>query len=103
MAQIRKKITLKVNETRAFELESHEGGGYHWAIVSNDESLTQVQLKPQLPTYDDVPQPLGKSFPVLVEVKALTIGQSAVVLEEKRPWENDVKPLNICGINITIK
>lgn len=103
MAQIRKRITLNVDETRAFALESHEGGGYLWAIVSNDESLTQVQLKPQLPTRDDVPQPLGKSVPVLVEIKALSMGKSAVVLEEKRPWEKDGKPLNICGISITIK
>ena len=27
-AIMRKRITLKVNETRSFELESHEGGGY---------------------------------------------------------------------------
>ena len=99
---MRKRITLKVDETRTFELESHEGGGYSWTLVSNDEKVTRVQIKRHQPTQENAVAPLGKSFPALVEIKALAQGKTVVLLEEKRAWENDVKPLNNCKIYITI-
>ena len=99
---MRKRITLKVDETRTFELESHEGGGYSWTLVSNDEKVTQVQIKRHQPTQENVVAPLGKSFPAHVEIKALAQGKTVVLLEEKRAWEKDVKPLNNCRIYITI-
>ena len=100
---MRKRITIKVNETRTFELESHEGGGYQWSIASNDENVTQVQIKRHKPAQDQSAAPLGKSFPTLVEIKALAEGKSIILLEEKRAWEKDIKPLNTCRIYITIK
>ena len=99
---MRKRFKLKAGDTRTFELESHEGGGYLWSVVSNDECV-KVQLSKKTPSKDDGKQPLGKSFPVLVEIKALSEGQAIAVLEEKRPWEKDIKPLNTCRIYITIK
>ena len=99
---MRKRITIKVNETRTFELESHEGGGYQWSIASNDESVTEVQIKRHKPTQEISESPLGKSFPALVEIKALAKGKTIVLLEEKRAWEKDTKPLNNCKIYITI-
>ena len=99
---MRKRIKLKAGDTRTFELESHKGGGYLWSIVSNDECV-KVQLSKKTPSQDNELRPIGKSFPVLVEIKALSEGQAIVVLEEKRPWEKDNKPLNNCRIYITIK
>lgn len=99
---MRKRITLKADETRTFELESHEGGGYLWSVVSNDE-FVQVQLSKKMPSQDNEMQPFGKSLPVLVEIKGLSVGKAIVVLEEKRPWEKGNKPLNTCRIYINIK
>ena len=99
---MRKRITIKVNETRTFELESNEGGGYQWSIASNDENVTQVQIKRHKPAQDQSAATLGKSFPTLVEIKALAEGKSIILLEEKRAWEKDTKPLNTCRIYITI-
>ncbi len=98
-----RKFTLEVNETLAFELESHAGGGYSWAIASNDETITEVHLKSHDPNRDIALSLIGKSFPVVVEIKALAKGKSVILLEEKRAWEKDAKPLNTCKINITIK
>ena len=99
---MRKRNTIKVNETRTIELESHEGGGYRWTIAANDKDVTQVQIKRHKPTQEIVAAPLGKSFPALIEIKALAEGKSVVLLEERRAWEKDIKPLNICRIYITI-
>lgn len=85
------------------ELESHEGGGYLWTIASNDEAITQVRIMPHESTQCAMTTPIGKSFPVRVEITALSEGESVVVLEEKRSWEMDVKPLNSYRINITVK
>ena len=100
---MRKRITLKVNSTYALELETHEGGGYLWSIASNDEAVTEVQIVPRKPTSDNIEVPIGKSFPIQVEIKALAEGKTTVLLEEKRSWETDVKPLNVCRISVTIK
>ena len=96
-----KRVTLGVNETRTIDLETHEGGGYLWRVVSNDESMTQVQISSQKPK--NRVGPIGKSFPIQVEIKALATGKAVIVLEEKRAWEKDTKPLNNCRITITIK
>ena len=71
---MRKRFKLKAGDTRTFELESHEGGGYLWSVVSNDECI-KVQLSKKTPSKGNEKQPLGKSFPVLVEIKALSEGQ----------------------------
>ena len=102
MAQIRKRIALKVNDTYALELETHEGGGYLWSVASNDETVTEVQIVPRKPAQTKDLTPIGKSFPVQVEIKALAEGKTVVLLEEKRVWEKDIKPMNTCRIYITI-
>ena len=99
---MRKIISLNVNETLTFELESHEGGGYCWTIVTNDESVAKVKLKKQMPTRKVTDIPLGKSFPTLVEIKAVAPGKTTVLLEEKRSWEKD-KSLNVCKAYITVQ
>ena len=73
-----------------------------WSVVSNDECV-KVQLSKKTPSQDNEKQPLGKSFPVWVEIKAHSEGQAIIVLEEKRPWEKGIKPLNTCRIYINIK
>ena len=100
---MKKRTTIKINETYTFELESHEGGGYFWSIVSNDESITRVQIKPHKARKDILANPIGKSLPLQVEIKAHAKGKSIVVLEEKRGWEKSIKPLNICKISITVE
>ncbi len=100
---MKKDITLEVNETCSFELESHTGGGYSWTVVSNDEDITEVQIKPCKPDQDSGPRPIGKGFPVKVEIKALAKGITIVLLEEKREWDKDTKPLNLCKLKITVK
>ena len=77
---MRKRFKLKVGDTRTFELESHEGGGYLWSVVSKDECV-KVQLSKKMPLQDNEMQPFGKSLPVLVEIKGLSVGKAIVVLE----------------------
>ncbi len=100
---MKKEITLEVNETFSFELESHTGGGYSWSVVSNDEVITEVHIKPCKTSQDIALSPIGKGVPVKVEIKALAKGNAVVRLEEQREWEKTAKPLNICKIIITIK
>lgn len=100
---MRKRLTLRVNEIRTFELEGHEDGGYCWTIVSNDESVAKVQIKKPATKREVTEIPLGKSFPTLVEIQAFASGQSIIHLVEKRAWEKDVRPLNSCRVYITVK
>lgn len=100
---MKKEITLKLNEQYSFDLETHEGGGYSWTIVSNNETVTEVSLTPRLLEFDTEHLPIGKSAPVEVIIKAISKGSSKIVLEERREWEKKTKPLNSCKLNITVK
>ncbi len=100
---MKKEIILRVNKTYSFELESHGGGGYSWLIVSNNEEVTEVQLKSNISEHDINLTPLGKNYPIEVEIKALAKGKSLIVLEERRVWESDATPLNYCKLIVTIK
>ncbi|WP_314749203.1 hypothetical protein, partial [Tannerella forsythia] len=59
--------------------------------------------KSRKPDQDITLNPVGKGFPVEVEIKALAKGRSVVLLEEKRVWERETQPLNSCRIKITVK
>lgn len=98
-----KDIILKVNETYSFLLDSHGGGGYSWLIVLNNEEITEVQLKSSVSEHDINLTPLGKNYPIEVNIKALAKGQSFIVLEERRGWEPDATPLSSCKLIVTIK
>lgn len=100
---MKKSITLKAGETFSFLLDSHTSGGYDWIVASNNEAVTEVMLTPTTTEQNTDTIPIGKSFPTKVEIKALAIGKSGVILEEKRNWENNIKPLNICKLSITVK
>lgn len=100
---MKKEIILRINGTYSFQLESHGGGGYSWFIVSNNEEITEVILKSSVSEHDINLTPLGKNYPIEVEIKALAKGKSLIVLEERRGWEPDVPPLNSCKLIVTIK
>ena len=100
---MKKEIILKVSDTYVFELESHAGGGYSCTPISNNEEITEVRLKSRKPDQGITLNPVGKGFPVEVEIKALAKGRSVVLLEEKRAWERETQPLNSCRIKITVK
>lgn len=95
-------IDLKPNETHSFDLETHAGGGYLWRVVENDGDLAEVQLKPHTAPYDIHANPIGRSLPVSVEIKALRIGEGTIRLEERRSWEKGGEPLNECIVTIRI-
>lgn len=97
-----KEITLRLDERYAFDLETHGGGGYLWRVVDNDESVLHVEIKPWKASQDISAIPIGKSFPVQVEIKALAIGNATLLLEERRGWEKDSEPLNRCSVTVTI-
>ena len=98
----KKSITLKPDEIASFQLETHEGGGYLWRVVSNNEPVVKVQIKPLQQARAIKAAPIGKSFPVEVELQALAAGEATIVLEERRGWEKDSEPLNVCTITVTI-
>lgn len=99
---MKKEITLRLNESYTFDLETHGGGGYLWRVASCDESIAQVEIKPHKVSQDIATLPLGKSFPVQVLIKALAVGECTLILEERREWEKEAKPLNACTITITV-
>lgn len=98
-----KTITLKPGESCTFDLETHAGGGYLWRVVSFDEELVEVQIKQHAAAYNIHSDPIGRSLPVSVELKALKAGEASIRLEERRSWEKDSTPLNICRVEVRVE
>ena len=99
---MKKEVTLRVKESYAFDLETHGCGGYLWRVAANDESLLRVEIHPHKVSEDISDIPLGKSFPVRVELTALAVGECDVLLEEVKSWEKDANAMNRCSVKVTI-
>ena len=98
-----KAISIRPGETYSFDLETHVGGGYLWRVATNDEKVARVQILPHKATNSLNEQPLGKSLPVAVEIRALAVGETTILLEERREWEKDSEPLNVCRVELRIE
>ena len=98
-----KTITLNPGESCTFDLETHAGGGYLWRVVSCDEELVGVQIKQPAAAYNIHSDPIGRSLPIRVELKALKAGEVSIRLEERRSWENGGEPLNECRVELRIE
>ena len=96
-------ITLRPGESCTFDLETHAGGGYLWRVVSSDDELVEVQIRQHAAAYNIHSDPIGRSLPVSVELKALKAGEASIRLEERRSWEKAGAALNECRVKINIE
>ncbi|WP_018630341.1 protease inhibitor I42 family protein [Niabella aurantiaca] len=98
---MKKKITVKVNETFQLQLESMGGAGYSWVLEQNNEDITRVVIKGAGQTRPKG-APVGGSHKTDVAIKGLKPGTSHIRLVQKRIWETEEAPLKTLDCRVTV-
>lgn len=98
-----KKLTLKTGETYEFELDNLGGAGYSWVTDENNEKVTSVEMSSAVTEKEISKAPVGGSVKIKVVIKALTEGQSHILLLQKRIWEKGVAPVKTVTIDVSVK
>jgi len=86
-AGLPERLQLGPGDERRFVLPTHGGGGYRWqSSVEGDSVRVTIDYEDALPGRDS-PAPVG-SVAQVVAIVAVKSGTSAVLLQERRSWEN---------------
>lgn len=95
-------INLKQTEKYSFELQARPTTGYLWGVESFDDKIVSVTFE-TAPIDEDISNIREGAYSVLiVTIEALSVGETDVMLSEKRPWEKDKAPINIKRLSVSV-
>lgn len=95
-------INLKQKEKYSFELQSRPTTGYLWVVESFDDKIVRVTLE-VIPIEEDISNIReGSSNVLVVTIEAISVGETEVVLSEKRPWEIGKAPVNMRNLLVSV-
>lgn len=95
-------INLKQKEKYSFELQVRPTTGYLWVVESFDDKIVRVTLE-ATPIEEDISNIRdGASNVLVVTIEAISVGETEVVLSEKRPWEIGKAPVNMRSLLISV-
>lgn len=95
-------INLKVEDTVVIRLESNPTTGYSWILdEKTDTSIVSVVDSEYVQSGEDE-ELVGAGGHEIFTFKALTGGNTVIILNYERPWEEDEEPLETFEINISV-
>jgi inhibitor of cysteine peptidase len=97
-------VELAPDQTLVLTLASNPSTGYSWAVAAIDESILQQQGDPTYtasPARD--PQVVGAGGTETFRFRALASGQTTLQLIYRRPWEQDVPPIETFTLTATVR
>ena len=87
-AELPDRLRLAPGDERRYPLPSHGGGGYRWSSRVEGESVrVDVDYEDAFPVRD-LPAPV-RSVAQVVQIVAVSSGDAAVLLQERRSWETE--------------
>jgi hypothetical protein len=104
--EVRHKIHLGVGECYQHSLKGLGSAGYVWEVQTEgaEEAITlsreKIKSSPLPPAGSAAPD--TSSMDDLIHVEAKRPGTVTVRLVQRRPWEQDVPPLNTVSFDITV-
>lgn len=81
-------------------LEGNPSTGFNWLVEVVDESILRRVGDPDF--LADDPRLVGSGGKVALRFEGVGAGQTALRLVYRRPWENDVAPLEIFEVTVTV-
>lgn len=82
-------------------LEGNPSTGYNWLVEAVDESILRLVGDPDF--LPDDPLLVGSGGKVALRFEGVGAGQTALRLVYRRPWENDVEPLETFEVQIDVR
>ncbi len=93
-----KEINAKVNEEIAISLYSNPSTGYTWMDPRYDPEFLTLVESYYIPHYPII---CGSGGDQIYVFKAIKAGDTQILMEYKRPWENCVGELTLYKVKIT--
>ena len=96
-------INLKVNDTFQIELGSNVTTGYSWSPAKDTNfEILAIASSEYVQSSKNKSMPGSGGYEVFT-FNAVKKGQTELVLEYQRPWEDGVEPVNTFKISVTVE
>lgn len=90
-------VLLEPGQTCLIRLEGNPTTGYRWELSSFDPSVVRLSGEPD---YEPASQRIGAGGSFTFKLEALAAGTSETTFVYRRPWEQDIDPIEIFTIAI---
>lgn len=94
-------VALKTGDTLDVALAANPTTGYNWCVMEMNSSVLKQAGEPAFK--QDSPGRIGSGGRMTFKFQALAVGQTAVKIVYKRPWEKKELPAKTFDINVTVK
>ena len=96
-------INLKVNDAFQVKLESNITTGYSWSPAKDTNfEILAIASSEYVQSSKNMGMPGSGGYEVFI-FNAVKKGQTELVLEYQRPWEDEVEPVNTFKISVTVE
>lgn len=95
-------INLKIGDDIEIKLESNPTTGYSWFLSDKFDSAIVSVTGPIYMESKNNKELVGAGGYEIFTIKAISKGKTSIILNYKRPWEEEVEPIETFEINISI-
>ena len=95
-------LNLKINDTVEIRLESNPTTGYSWILSDNVDNTVVSITSPEFIQSKEDKEIVGAGGYEIFTIKAISKGETSIILNYERPWEEEVEPLETFEITISI-
>jgi len=95
-------INLKINDNVELKLESNPTTGYSWFLSDKVDSTIVSINDPVFIESKNDKKLVGAGGYEIFTIKAISKGKTSIILNYERPWEEEVEPIEIFEITISV-
>ena len=95
-------LTLKINDTLEIRLESNPTTGYSWFLGEQIDNNIISITDPEFIQAKKDKKLVGAGGYEVFTVKAISKGETSIILNYERPWEEEEEPIKTFEITILV-
>ncbi len=96
-------ISLRIDEEVVIKLESNPTTGYGWILNEKTDTSIVSMVGSEYVQSEEDEELVGAGGHEIFTFKALASGDTAIILNYERPWEEEEEPLETFEINISVE
>ena len=95
-------IKLKINDNVEIKLESNPTTGYSWFLSDKVDSTLVSVTDPVFIESKKDKELVGAGGYEIFTIKGISKGETSIILNYERPWEEEVEPIETFEITISV-
>ena len=101
MADNGRQIEVEVDQTLVISLESNPTTGFGWQLAEHEDPILKLMGEAEFQPSESK-EIVGAGGTETFRFKAISTGQTTLTLVYRRPWEEDVDPLETFLVNVIV-